>query len=69
MKKKLLLSLGVVLAVYVVAWALAGPEQKLQPGDPAPAIQVTDIHGTAVAVPNARAKWTHVQFRRFAGCP
>ena len=69
MKKKLLL-LGAFLAVaLVVAWAMAAPAEKLKAGDTVPPLALTDIHGAAVAIPHARAKWVHLQFRRFAGCP
>ena len=34
-----------------------------------PPTSLTDIHGAHVSIPDARAKWTHLQFRRFAGCP
>jgi len=42
---------------------------KLTPGDTAPALSVSTIHGHAVPIPNPQARYTHVQFRRFAGCP
>lgn len=30
---------------------------------------VTDLHGTAIAIPDNSRRFTHLQFRRFAGCP
>jgi peroxiredoxin len=69
MKKIFLFGLGILLLGYVVAWALAAPEQKLKAGDATPAVKLTDIHGAAVVIPNPKTKWVHLQFRRFAGCP
>ncbi len=69
MKKILLLGLGFLAVCYVVAWALAAPAEKLKAGDAIPAVKLTDIHGTAVTIPNPKTKWVHLQFRRFAGCP
>lgn len=42
---------------------------KLQPGDLAPLLTVTTIHGKSVVVPEAGRRFVHLQFRRFAGCP
>ena len=69
MKRKLLAALGLLAVCYVVAWAMAAPAEVLKPGDAVPAVKVTDIHGSTVAIPNPKAKWVHLQFRRFAGCP
>lgn len=33
-----------------------------------PPLQLTNIHGAAVSVPDAKAAFVHLQFRRFAGC-
>lgn len=41
---------------------------KIVVGQPFPQLQARNIHGAEVAVPTAGA-WTHLQFRRFAGCP
>jgi len=41
---------------------------KLVPGQLFPRLQLKNIHGVEVSVPGS-APWTHVQFRRFAGCP
>ena len=40
---------------------------KLQAGDKFPALDVRNIHGKPLSVPDGRL--THLQFRRFAGCP
>lgn len=40
----------------------------MQPGDVIDPIQLTTIRGASVAVPTS-ARWTHLQLRRFAGCP
>jgi peroxiredoxin len=69
MKKKLLLGLAFLALVYVVAWAMAAPSEKIKPGAVVPAFKITDIHGKSVAVPDPKTKWVHLQFRRFAGCP
>jgi peroxiredoxin len=42
--------------------------RKLVPGQSFPRLQSKNIHGAEVSVPDS-APWTHVQFRRFAGCP
>jgi peroxiredoxin len=41
---------------------------KITSGQSFPQLQVNNIHGVAVSVPRP-TRWTHVQFRRFAGCP
>jgi peroxiredoxin len=38
-------------------------------GQEFPPISITNIHGLKVSVPDSDGRWTHVQFRRFAGCP
>src|SRR5947209_4761102 len=69
MKKKLLLVFAFLAAVLVVAWALAAPAEKIKAGDVIPAMKLADIHGAVINIPNPQAKWVHLQFRRFAGCP
>lgn len=69
MKKKLLLVVGLLVLCYVIAWAAAAPAEKLRAGDASPVVKIVDIHGAAVAIPNPKTKWVHLQFRRFAGCP
>lgn len=41
---------------------------KIKSAYPFPPLRAKNIHGIEVSVP-ASAGWTHVQFRRFAGCP
>ncbi|MDE1993839.1 MAG: AhpC/TSA family protein [Rhizobiaceae bacterium] len=41
---------------------------KIKEGQHIPPFQARNIHGIDVAIPDG-AHWTHVQFRRFAGCP
>jgi peroxiredoxin len=41
---------------------------KIAPGELFQRLQAKNIHGVEVSVPRS-AGWTHVQFRRFAGCP
>lgn len=41
---------------------------KILSGQKFPSLTVKNIHGAEVSVPVA-GKWTHLQFRRFAGCP
>lgn len=42
---------------------------KFKAGDAFPPLQVTTSRGTRVTIPVAGARYTHVQFRRFSGCP
>ena len=43
---------------------------KLSAGQKFPAwIAMKNIHGESVSVPDSRGRWTHLQLRRFAGCP
>jgi len=42
---------------------------KLAPGRAAPAFEAQAISGRSVRVPAPQARYTHLQFRRFAGCP
>lgn len=42
---------------------------KFHPGSTIPAISVNTIHGKEIAIPNPLARYVHLQFRRFAGCP
>jgi AhpC/TSA family len=42
---------------------------KLEPGLTVPALLVHTIHGKLVTVPDVGARYVHLQFRRFAGCP
>lgn len=42
---------------------------RLAPGDRAPAIAATTIHGRSLSLPDLAAPFVHLQFRRFAGCP
>ena len=42
---------------------------KLKPGDSVPAIAASTIHGKPARIPNPDARYVHLQFRRFAGCP
>lgn len=40
-----------------------------QPGDIIPPFEVATVTGIRRAVPDSSARFTHLQFRRFAGCP
>jgi peroxiredoxin len=42
---------------------------QLREGDFVPPLQLTDIHGGAVALPSRSSRYVHLQFRRYAGCP
>ena len=42
---------------------------KFAPGDTAPAIAASTIHGKPAHVPDPLPRYVHLQFRRFAGCP
>ena len=62
--------LTVGLVALTAGGLMAGRNQKqLHAGDTFPATSLRNIHGAAVAIPDAKAKWVHLQFRRFAGCP
>jgi len=38
-------------------------------GDRVPSLQLETLEGDKVGLPAGDASWTHLQFRRFAGCP
>jgi peroxiredoxin len=42
---------------------------RLRAGEVFPSLAATDIHGRSVAIPAPDRRPTHLQFRRFAGCP
>lgn len=42
---------------------------KYKAGDVFPQLTVTTSKGTPVTIPVAAASYTHIQFRRFSGCP
>jgi peroxiredoxin len=42
---------------------------KFSPGDIVPNISTTTIAGKDVSIPDSEAKFVHLQFRRFVGCP
>jgi peroxiredoxin len=42
---------------------------KYKEGDIVPQLTVTTSRGTPVTIPMVGARYTHIQFRRFAGCP
>ena len=42
---------------------------KILAGEKFPVLQAKTIHGQAVSVPALDGRLTHLQFRRFAGCP
>jgi len=69
MKKFLLIGLVVLIGVIAVGYVVATPKEKFKAGDMVPALKLTNIHGKEVVIPDAKAKWIHLQFRRFAGCP
>ncbi|WP_321857512.1 peroxiredoxin-like family protein [Paraburkholderia tropica] len=41
---------------------------RIVPRQPFPPLRVRNIHGIEISVPDTD-RWTHLQFRRFAGCP
>ena len=45
------------------------PTQKLKVGDKFPAMSLTTTKGKELSIPVPGARFTHVQFRRFSGCP
>lgn len=42
---------------------------KLTVGAVFPATSMNSIHGKPIQIPDASARFVHLQFRRFAGCP
>lgn len=42
---------------------------KLKAGAIFPAVSMKSIHGRQVHIPDTSARFVHLQFRRFAGCP
>jgi len=42
---------------------------KFSPGESFPPIETRNIHGVRATGPDAKGRWTDLQFRRFAGCP
>jgi len=69
MKKILLIGVAVLVAAYAVGFVVATPSVRFKAGDAMPVLKLTTIHGKDVVIPDAREKWIHLQFRRFAGCP
>jgi peroxiredoxin len=45
------------------------PSARVSVGDQFPKLRLTAITGETVAIPDAAGALTHLQFRRFAGCP
>lgn len=43
--------------------------RQLRAGDSFPALRLRSIKHEDVGIPASGAKWTHLQLRRFAGCP
>ena len=64
---------GVIVAGIVALTLgahLAGQNaRQLKAGDSFPVTRLSNIHGTDVLIPDGHARWVHLQFRRFAGCP
>lgn len=42
---------------------------RLRNGDTVEALELSTLRGRTVAIPSSEARWVHLQFRRFAGCP
>ena len=70
-RKKTVLGILVVGLVTLTAGGMmAGRNSKqLRAGDTFPVTSLRNIHGAGVAIPDTKARWVHLQFRRFAGCP
>jgi len=64
---------GVLVAAIVgltIGAQFAGRnDRQLKAGDSFPPTRIQNIHGVEVVIPDAGARWVHLQFRRFAGCP
>jgi peroxiredoxin len=45
------------------------PASRVSVGDQFPELKLTAITGETAAIPNTAGALTHLQFRRFAGCP
>ena len=48
---------------------IAPVPRKLRTGDEFPELDAKNIHGAPLSVPSSDGRVTHLQFRRFAGCP
>jgi len=70
-RKKIILGVLVVgLALMIWQAETAGQNSRqLHAGDMFPSTTLKNIHDVEVVIPNNKTKWTHLQFRRFAGCP
>ena len=42
---------------------------RLAPGDRVRTMTVDTIHAKSIVIPDSSARYVHLQFRRFAGCP
>lgn len=69
MLKKILIAVVVLFVVVFIAWLAAAPVEKFKAGDSIATMTLVNIHGVEVSIPNTKSKFTHLQFRRFAGCP
>ena len=47
---------------------ISAVNQKLSSGNSIDPFIVRTIHGKEVSIPDRDGRWTHLQFRRFAGC-
>jgi peroxiredoxin len=73
MTKRKKIIYGVLIAAIValtIGAQMAGRnDRQLKAGDAFPPTHIKNIHGGNVTVPDPGARWVHLQFRRFAGCP
>jgi len=70
-RKKIILGVLIAgLAVLIWQAETAGQNAKqLRAGDSFPVTTLSNIHDAEVTIPDSKAHWVHLQFRRFAGCP
>jgi peroxiredoxin len=70
-RKKIILG-ALVVGFGLLTWQAqtAGKNaRQLHTGDLFPTTTLKNIHDVEVVIPSNKTKWTHLQFRRFAGCP
>lgn len=68
MKRVVLAVAAVGLVLLIGAWASAAPEEKVKPGEQV-ALSLVNIHDETVPIPRPGARYIHLQFHRYAGCP
>jgi peroxiredoxin len=63
------LLLALLIAALFIAWTLSAPVVKIKAGDTVPTSEWVNIHDAKVSLSGSKARFVHLQFRRFAACP